>query len=72
MPPVRVLFAGDDQQFNDFLALYVENVLLITANLVKDEEFANQNGGDPQQTGNPLHHRRSTQVQPTYQQSSQQ
>ena len=27
MPPVRVLFVGDDQQFNDFVKLYVEQVL---------------------------------------------
>ena len=37
MPPVRVLFIGDDQQFNDFVKLYVEQVLQIQANLLEDE-----------------------------------
>ena len=38
MPPVRVLFVGDDQQFNDFVKLYVEQVLQIHANLLDEEE----------------------------------
>ena len=37
LPPVRVLFIGDDQQFNDFVKLYVEQVLQIQANLIEEE-----------------------------------
>ena len=43
MPPVRVLFIGDDQQFNDFVRLYVEHVLNIHLNIKKgidDQESA--------------------------------
>lgn len=41
MPPIRVLFVGDDQQFNDFVQLYVEKVLQIKNNL-KNEDEVNQ------------------------------
>lgn len=37
LPPVRVLFVGDDQTFNDFVKVYVEQVLQIQANLVEDD-----------------------------------
>ena len=46
MPPVRVLFAGDDQQFNDFIKLYVEQVLLIQANLAVDDEVRSDAGSE--------------------------
>ena len=38
MPPIRVLFVGDDQQFNDFVQLYVEKVLQIKNNLKNENE----------------------------------
>ena len=38
MPPVRVLFCGDDQKFNEFVQLYVEQVLLIQANLEEEDD----------------------------------
>ena len=38
MPPIRVLFVGDDQQFNDFVQLYVEKVLQIKNNLKNEND----------------------------------
>ena len=40
-PPIRVLFAGDDKKFNDFVHDYVENVLMIEAEIlgIEDDSF---------------------------------
>ena len=39
VPPVKVLFMGDDESFNDFLKLYVEQVLQISPVLASSDEF---------------------------------
>ena len=36
IPPLRVLFAGNDSQFNDFAKVYVEKILQLKPILLKD------------------------------------
>ena len=46
VPTVKVLFMGDDETFNDFVQLYVEQVLQIQPNLASNGEFEDNVGID--------------------------